>query len=58
MEKAFAELEVPAGYRVEAAIAIGRKGDKSILSEQMQSREMPSGRKPLSELVFEGKFKA
>ncbi len=31
--RAFAELDFPEGYRVEAAVAIGRLGDKSILPE-------------------------
>ncbi len=50
-------LGVPEGYRVEAVCAIGRKGDKSLLSEQMAAREVPSARKPLSEIAFEGGFK-
>ena len=54
--RAFSELGFPEGYRVEAAIAIGRKGDKTTLPEYLQGREEPSGRKPLSETVFEGKF--
>jgi nitroreductase len=58
MNRAFADLGVPEGYRVEAAIAIGRLGDKSILPEQLAAREVPSPRKPLAEVAFEGKFKA
>ena len=58
MDRAFADLNVPTGYRVEAAYAIGRKGDPSILPEQLRDREAPSGRKPLSELAFEGGFPA
>ncbi len=57
MERAFAELGFPAGHRVEAAIAIGRKGDRSSLPEQMAAREEPSPRKPLAETMFEGRFK-
>ena len=56
MDAAFAGLNVPQGYRVEAAIAIGRRGDKSMLAEAMQARETPSPRKPLSESVREGAF--
>ena len=56
--RAFAELDFPEGYRVEAAIAIGRRGDPSILPEGVRAREVPSPRKPLAETVFEGKFKA
>ena len=54
--RAFAELGFPEGYRVEMAIAIGRKGDKATLPDYLQGREMPSDRKPLSETVFEGKY--
>ncbi len=57
ISRAFAELNFPEGYRVEAAVAIGRKGDPSILPDGIRAREMPSPRKPLSETVFEGTFK-
>ena len=56
-ERAFAELGFTEGHRVEAMVAIGKLGDKSILPEGLQGREVPSGRKPLAETVFEGKFK-
>jgi nitroreductase len=49
-------LNIPDGYRVEAAIAIGRQGDKSILPEGLQARETPSGRRPLAEIAFKGRF--
>jgi nitroreductase len=52
------ELGVPSDYRVEAAIAIGRRGDKSILPEALQGREGPSDRLPLAQIVSEGHFKA
>ena len=52
------ELGVPADYRVEAAIAIGRPGDKSLLPEPLRAREEPSGRLPLSQLACEGRFDA
>lgn len=55
-DRAFADLGVPPGYRVEAAVAIGRLGDKSLLPEGLQAREVPSDRKPLSEIIFEGRF--
>jgi nitroreductase len=50
------ELGVPSHYRVEAAIAIGRPGDKAILPEPLRAREQPSGRLPLSQLAWEGAF--
>jgi nitroreductase len=49
-------LAVPDRYRLEAAIAVGRPTDKSILSEALQAREVPSGRKPIGEFAFEGQF--
>ncbi len=57
-ERAFAELGVPVGYRVEQMIAIGRPGDKTMLAEAMAAREHPSERIPLSQIVMEGSFKA
>jgi nitroreductase len=55
-DKAVEILGIPAGYRVEAAIAIGKVGDKSQLPEQLQARETPSPRRPLSEIAFNGTF--
>ena len=57
LDRAFAELDVPTGYRVEAAYAVGRKGDPSKLPEMLRAREAPSSRRPLAEVVFEGAFK-
>jgi nitroreductase len=57
-ERAAAELGVPDGYRIEAAIAIGKRGDKSLLPESLRAREQPNDRTPLRELVGEGSFKA
>ncbi len=58
MERAFAELNLPEGCRVEQAIAIGRQGDKAMLPEAMAAREQPSDRLPLSEVVMEGAYTA
>ena len=55
-ERAFAELNVPEGFRVEMAFAIGRPGDKSTLPPAFAQREAPSPRTPLSALVMEGQF--
>lgn len=56
MPRAAVELGVPSGYRVEAAIAIGKRGDKSVLPEALQAREQPSDRLPLAQIVSEGRF--
>lgn len=58
MDRAFAELNVPEGYRVEAAYAVGRLGDKTKLPPALQAREQPNDRRPLTETVFEGGFPA
>jgi nitroreductase len=56
--RAAIELNVPEDHRVEAAIAIGRRGDKAILPEALAAREIPNARKPQSAFVFEGGFPA
>ena len=55
-EKAKTELGIPDDYSVEMMIAIGRPGKIEDLPEPLQAREKPSDRKPLEEIVFEGKF--
>jgi nitroreductase len=49
-------LGVPADHAIEAVIALGRRGDKALLSESLQSREHPNQRRPLNEIVAEGRF--
>jgi len=56
--RAAVELNVPEGHRVEAAIAIGRRGDKSILPEALAAREVPNARSPQKNFVLEGGFPA
>lgn len=55
-DKIRAELGLPDNYAIECAVAIGKQGDKSLLPEPLQQREVPSLRKPLSEIVSEGTF--
>lgn len=50
------ELGVPERFRVEAAAVFGRIGPAEMLPEGLREREQPSGRKPLSELAFHGRF--
>jgi nitroreductase len=45
------ELKIPEGYALHAAVAIGKLGDKASLAEALQAREVPSPRRPLSELA-------
>lgn len=55
-DRAFAELGFPPGYRIEAAVVIGKLGDKAKLPEVLRSREAPNGRNPLAQTVFEGRY--
>ncbi len=56
--KAREVLHVPNGYTVEAMIAVGKPGNKDELPEHLREREVPSPRKSLAEIVYEGPFKA
>jgi len=53
-ERAFEELNIPKGYKVEAVYAVGKKGDPAGLPEELRARELPSDRRSLAELAFEG----
>ncbi len=55
-DRAFEELSVPEGYKVEAVCALGRRADPAELPEELRAREVPSDRRPLAELAFEGGF--
>ncbi len=50
-------LGIPDDYDVLAMVAIGKPGKKEDLPPALQEREIPSQRKPLKEMVFEGEFK-
>ncbi len=54
--KARSVLKVPDDYEVEAMCAVGKPGDVHILPKELQEREEPSLRKPLSDIAFEGWF--
>lgn len=55
-ERARTTLRVPDDLRIEAMGAVGRPGQVEDLPESLRARETPSGRRPISELVFEGTF--
>lgn len=57
MDRARAELGVPDGFRIEAAVAIGRMGNLAALPEKLQAREAPSDRKALDEIAYPGNFR-
>lgn len=56
-QKAREVLEIPELFQVEAMIVIGKKGNKEDLPEGLREKDVPSIRKPLSEIVMEGKFR-
>ncbi|MBV9931533.1 MAG: nitroreductase family protein [Alphaproteobacteria bacterium] len=58
LERARVELRVPERFRIEAAVAVGRLGDPAALAGKLRDREVPSGRRPLAETVFHGRFPA
>ena len=56
VEKSYEVLGIPQGFRVEAAVAIGKIGDKDQLPEKLREREVPNQRNPLSDVAFNGTF--
>ena len=50
-------LGIPEDFTVEAMAAVGKPGRKEELPEDFQTRELPNTRKPLTELVFEGRYR-
>lgn len=55
-EKAREELNVPVDFDILAMIAVGKQGNKDLLSTELQEREFPSDRKPLKDIIMEGSF--
>ncbi|MCY1335572.1 malonic semialdehyde reductase RutE [compost metagenome] len=55
-ERARSALGIPEDYRIEVAIAIGKRADPASLSPEQLERERPTQRRPLRELVAEGRF--
>lgn len=49
-------LGIPEDHRLEAAFAIGRQAPKETLPDFLQEREVPSTRKPVSEIARPGKL--
>ncbi len=53
-ERARRDLQVPAEYAVEAMVAVGHPAVVEALPEGLRKLEMPSGRKEIEEIAFEG----
>ena len=54
--KARADLGVPDDFRIEAAVAIGRKDSPERLPEPLREREVPSTRNPVASIAAAGAF--
>jgi len=54
--KARADFDVPDDFRIEAAIAIGRKDSPDRLPEPLREREVPSTRNPVANVAVAGSF--
>ncbi|WP_422039547.1 nitroreductase family protein [Roseibium sp.] len=50
------QLGVPPRFKAEIAIAIGKRSRVEDLPETLRAREVPSARKPLGEIAFEGRW--
>jgi nitroreductase len=49
-------LGLPERYHVHAFVAVGRPAAPGSLPESFRAKEAPTGRRPLEELVYEGRF--
>ncbi len=56
-DRAKSELHIPDEYEVQAMAAIGKPGDPNDLPEGLRDKDIPSGRKNVSEIALEGIFK-
>ena len=52
-DKAKSELQIPGEYEVQAMAAIGKPGDPNDLPEGLRDKDIPSGRKNVSEIALE-----
>lgn len=55
-DKARKELGVPDDFAVEAMIAIGKPGDPAALPAELREREVPTSRKPVTDLIRNGPY--
>ncbi len=49
-------LSIPERYKIEIAVAIGKRADPKMLPEELQEREAPSQRLAIDEIAFTGAF--
>ena len=49
-------LAIPDDYAVAAMFAVGRPGNPEDMNPELRAREKPSPRKPVQEIICEGRF--
>lgn len=49
-------LNIPDSFKLEAMIAVGKRGDKETLPDTLKEKEKPNQRKPLNEIIAKGHF--
>ena len=57
-DKAREVLQIPDQFEIQALVAIGYQDEKDKLPPALQEREQPSPRRPITESIMEGTFKA
>jgi len=55
-EQAALAINLPAQHQLHMLIAVGKRGDPSVLPDALRQRELPNPRKPIRELAIRGKF--
>jgi len=55
-ERAKSELNIPDEYEVQAMAVVGKPGDPNDLPEGLREKDLPSGRKNVSEIAIESTF--
>jgi nitroreductase len=55
-DRAREHLNVPERFRIEIAIAVGRRADPARLPDALQKHEHPTQRRPVHEIAFAGAF--
>ncbi|MBU3649256.1 MAG: nitroreductase family protein [Limnohabitans sp.] len=49
-------IGAPAEFALECVVAIGKQGPKEALPAELQAREAPNGRHPLSQISYQGRW--
>jgi nitroreductase len=55
-DRARTTLNIPDEFRIEAMVAIGKPGEKEVLPEELQARELPNERRKLEQTICEGPY--